>query len=146
MRREIERQAEAEKSEGGPDMPQIGGAGRQHARMIVEQPEPGGRPYCGGDPDHLREAEGDGAANQRDVQSALLLAGADIGADQRDQGRTEAEHQRYQQKFEPVAGAVAGDRLGPGCEADQGGRQQHRQTGLKCADRPHAADPQDVGK
>ena len=86
------------------------------------------------------------AAGQRDAQRARRLPGADIGADQRHQRRAEAEHQRDQQIFEPRAGAVAGDRVGPGGGADQRRRQRHRQRRLQRAHRADRADAQDVGE
>ena len=92
----------------------------------------------------MRECER--AAGQRDAQRALALAGADVGADQRHHRRAEAEHQRDQQVFEPRAGAVAGDRVGPACGADERGGERDRQRGLQRADRADRADAQDVGE
>ena len=127
-------------------MPEVGGAGREHPRVIIKEAEPRGRPYRGGESDRLRQREGDDATGQSDAQRALLLPGADIGADQRNERCAEAKHQWHEEEFEAVARAIAGDRLGSRRDANQSRRQQHRQAGLKCADRGDRADPQDVGK
>ena len=62
---------EAEEAVGRPDHAQVGGTGLQHARVGVEQAEPGHRPDRRGEPDGLGQAEGDGTAEQRDAQGAL---------------------------------------------------------------------------
>ena len=111
---EVEAQAEAEEAVGRSDDAQVGGAGREHARVVAEQPEPRLRPDRSGKADRLGDAEGERAADERDAQRALPLAGADVGADQGHERRAEAEHQRDQQVLQPRAGAVAGDRVGAG--------------------------------
>ena len=79
---------------------------------MAEQAEPGVRPDRGGEADGLADGEGERAAGEGDAQRALALAGADVGADERDHRRAEAEDERDQQVLEARAGAVAGDRVG----------------------------------
>ena len=146
LRREVERQAQAEEAVRRPDDAQVGDAGREHARVVAEESEPGFGPDRGDDADRLADREGEGAAGEGDAQRAFALAGADVRADQRDHRRAESEHERDQQVLEPRAGAVAGDRVRAGVRADQGGGQRDRQRRLQRADRADAADAQDVGE
>ena len=74
-------------------------------------------------PNSLNSSEGNSAAN-------FPFSGATVSM-------------RYQQVFETVAGAVAGDRVGAGGGADQRRRQRHRQRGLQCRHRGDRSDPQE---
>ena len=74
-----------------------------------------------------------------------MLAGADVGADQRHQRPAETERERDQQIFEPGADAISRDRRRPE-RSDQTGRERDRQVGHQRDQRGDGADPQDVPK
>ena len=97
-------------------------------------------------PDGFRHREGDRATSECDAKRSPSLAGADVGAHQRNHGCAEPEYQRNEQVFEPSAGTVSRDGAGPAGDSDQRGRQGKHERGLERidgADRTHA---QDVGE
>jgi hypothetical protein len=76
----------------------------------------------------------------------LLLAGADIGADERDQWGPEAEDDRDQQIFEARSGAEAGDGVDArGC-SDESRREPNRDIGLHRLNAGDRADAKNVTK
>src|SRR6185369_12271719 len=140
LRGEVEDEAEAEEAIARPDEAQIRCAGGEHLRVGAEESEPRARPECRSDADRLGDAERERAADERDAQGALALAGTDVRADERHEWRAEAEDERNEQVLEPRAGAVACDRAGATVRADERGRQHDRERGLQ---RAHGADAAD---
>src|SRR5215207_6587364 len=94
---EVEAQAKSEEAVRRADDAEVGGAGREHARVIAEQSEPRLRPGRSGKADRLGHAECKRAAGERDAQRALVLPGPDVRPDQGHEGRAEAKHQRDEQ-------------------------------------------------
>src|SRR5215208_6911079 len=74
---EVEAQAKSEEAVRRADDAEVGGAGREHARVIAEQSEPRLRPGRSGKADRLGHAECKRAAGERDAQRALVLPGPD---------------------------------------------------------------------
>jgi hypothetical protein len=84
---EVEAQAKSEEAVRRADDAEVGGAGREHARVVAEQPEPRLRPGCSGKADRFGHAESQRAAGERDAQRALLLPGPDVRPDEATRAR-----------------------------------------------------------
>src|SRR5215207_1468060 len=95
--REVKAKTKSEEAVGRADDAEVGGAGREHARVVAKEPEPRLRPGCSGKADRFGHAECERAAGERDAQRALLLPGPDVRPDQGHEGRAEAKHQRDEQ-------------------------------------------------
>ena len=116
----IDGSAEPEEAIGGADIAQVGTPGFKNGRVLGKDAQPEVGKQRRGDADELCHPECQPGADPCDLQGALALSGADIGAHHGDQGRAKAEHQRDQQIFQPRADAVAGD--GRCAEAGDQGR------------------------
>src|SRR5215204_6738293 len=68
--REVKAQTKSEEAVGRADDAEVGGAGREHARVVAEQPEPRLRPGCSGKANRFGHAECERASGERDAHTA----------------------------------------------------------------------------